>query len=85
MYLQFDSSSNALDLNSGGCRFRSQLGHQSSKLMLALVSTVLLLSGPVRTHDHIFVLSRLVRVFKWGLLFDERRGLTSTGPSCIGE
>jgi hypothetical protein len=33
-------------------------------------------SGP---HDHIFVLSRLSRVLKWGLLFDERRGLTATG------
>jgi hypothetical protein len=32
-------------------------------------------SGPVRTHDHIFVSSRLLRVF------DERRGLTVTGHS----
>jgi hypothetical protein len=37
-----------------------------------------LVSGPV---DHIFVLSKFfLRVLKWGLLFDERRGLT-TGHS----
>jgi hypothetical protein len=40
----------------------------SSKLLLALASTVNL-------HDHIFVLSRLL---KWGLLFDRRRGLATT-------
>jgi hypothetical protein len=36
-----------------------------------------LVSGPVGTQDHIFVLSRPLRGFKWGLLFDERRGLDS--------
>jgi hypothetical protein len=41
----------------------------------------LLASGPVGTHNHIFVLSRLLRVLKWGLLFDERRDMTTTGHS----
>jgi hypothetical protein len=40
-----------------------------------------LVSGPVRIHGHIFVLSRLLHVLKWGLLFDERRGLMATGHS----
>jgi hypothetical protein len=45
-----------------------------------------LISGSFGTHDHIFVLSTLLRVLKWGLLFDERRGLTVTGHSpFIGE
>jgi hypothetical protein len=38
-------------------------------------------SGPVWTYDHIFVLSRLRRVLKWGLLFHESRYLTTTGHS----
>jgi hypothetical protein len=31
-----------------------------------------LVSGPVATHDHIFVLFRLLCAFKWGLLFSKR-------------
>jgi hypothetical protein len=38
----------------------------------------ILVSGPIGTRDHIFVLSRLLCVLKWGLLFAERRGLTTT-------
>jgi hypothetical protein len=37
---------------------------RSNKLLLVLASTVVLGFG---THDHIFVLSRLLRVLKWGL------------------
>jgi hypothetical protein len=55
---------------------------QSSKLLLALASIVVLDVGPHRdSNDHIFVLSRLLRVLKCGLLFDERRRLTSSGHS----
>jgi hypothetical protein len=46
-----------------------------SKLLLSLTSTAVLDLGP---HDHIFVLSRLLHVLKWCLLFDKRRGLTTT-------
>jgi hypothetical protein len=37
-------------------------------------------SAPFGTHDHIFILYRLLRVLKRGLLFDER-ALNSTGHS----
>jgi hypothetical protein len=40
-----------------------------------------LASSSVGNHDHIFVLSRLLRILKWGFLFVERRGLTITGHS----
>jgi hypothetical protein len=40
-----------------------------------------LVSGPIGTHDRIFVLSRLTRVLKWDLFFDESTGLTTTGHS----
>jgi hypothetical protein len=36
-----------------------------------------LVSGPVGTHDHIFVFSRLLSVLKWGYLLEEKRGLTT--------
>jgi hypothetical protein len=36
-------------------------------------------SGPIGTRGYIFVLSRLLRVLNWRLLFDERTGLTATG------
>jgi hypothetical protein len=52
---------------------------QSSKLLLAFASKVLLGFGPLGTHEHIFVVSRPLHVLKWGLLFDKRRGLTTTG------
>jgi hypothetical protein len=39
----------------------------------------LLVSGPVGNQDHIFVRSRRSRALNWGLLFDERRGLNTTG------
>jgi hypothetical protein len=58
---------------------------QSSRLLLALASTVILGFGPRRTHGHIFVLSRLLGVLIWGLLFDERREVTPTGHSSNGE
>jgi hypothetical protein len=52
-------------------------------LLLVLASTVVLGIG---IYDHIFVHSRLSRVLKRGLLFDERRGLTTTDHSpSIGE
>jgi hypothetical protein len=38
-------------------------------------------TDPVGTHDHIFVLSRLLLVLKWGLLLDEGTGSTATGHS----
>jgi hypothetical protein len=40
-----------------------------------------LASGLVGIHDHIFVPSRLLCVLKWGLIFEERRGLTAAGHS----
>jgi hypothetical protein len=48
---------------------------QSSKLLLVLASTVVLGFMPVGTRGHDFVLSRLLCVLKWDLLFDERRDL----------
>jgi hypothetical protein len=36
-----------------------------------------LISGPFEIRHHIFVLFRFSRVLKWGLLFDERRRLTT--------
>jgi hypothetical protein len=39
----------------------------------------------VGTHDHISVLSRPLRVLKWGLFFDEGRALTTTGHSFSGQ
>jgi hypothetical protein len=42
-----------------------------------LPAQLFLASGPVGTHDHIFVLSRLLRSMKWCLLYEERRGLTT--------
>jgi hypothetical protein len=42
-----------------------------------------MLSGPGGTHDDIFVLFRLLRVLKLGLLFDKKRGLTTTGHSLL--
>jgi hypothetical protein len=53
----------------------------SSKFLLALASTSVLDFGPLGTHDHIFVISRLSGVLNWGLLFDDRWGLTTTGHS----
>jgi hypothetical protein len=44
-----------------------------------------LVSGPVVTRDHFSVLSRLLRVMKWSLLFNKRRGLTNTGHSLSNE
>jgi hypothetical protein len=41
----------------------------------------ILASGPTRTHDQIFVLSKTLRVLNRGLLFDKRRGLITTGHS----
>jgi hypothetical protein len=40
-----------------------------------------LVSCPFGTHGHIIVLSRLLRVLKWGHYLEERRGLTTTGYS----
>jgi hypothetical protein len=42
----------------------------SSKFLLGLASTVVLFSGPLGTNDNIFILSRHLCVFKWGLLLD---------------
>jgi hypothetical protein len=39
-----------------------------------------LVSGPVGTHDHIFVLFRILCVLKWGLIFD-KKGLTTASHS----
>jgi hypothetical protein len=53
---------------------------QSSKLLLVLTSTVILGFGYTRDPwPHFFC--RLLRVLKWGHLFDERWGLTTTGHS----
>jgi hypothetical protein len=51
---------------------------QCSKFLL---TQSFLVSGLVGAHDPIFVLSRLLRGLKWGLLFEERRGLTTVGHS----
>jgi hypothetical protein len=50
---------------------------QSSKLLLALVSTVVLGYG---SHVYIFYLFRPLCVLKWGLLFDDRK-ITTGHPS----
>jgi hypothetical protein len=48
-----------------------------SKFVLVLASTVG--SRPRRTHDNCFFRSKTyVCVLEWGLLFDERMGLTTT-------
>jgi hypothetical protein len=58
----------------------------SGKLLLVSPAQSFFVSGPIDTHGHIYVLTRLLHVLKWGLLFDERRGLTTTGHSpAIGE
>jgi hypothetical protein len=49
--------------------------------MLPSPAQTILVSGPVGNYDHIFVFPRLSPVLKWGLLFDNRRGLTTTGHS----
>jgi hypothetical protein len=54
---------------------------ESSKLLLGFASTVVLVSGPVGTHDHVCILSRVLRVFKWGVLYEETRGLTTASRS----
>jgi hypothetical protein len=41
----------------------------------------ILFPGPVRTHDHIFVLSKAFTCSEMVCLFDKRRGLTSSSPS----
>jgi hypothetical protein len=46
-----------------------------------VVQKSIFVSGAIGTFDHMFVLSILLSVLKWGLLFDERRGLTTTGYS----
>jgi hypothetical protein len=51
--------------------------NQSRKLLLVLASTIVLGIGPRRERWSYFFLSRLVRVLKWGLLFNERRVLTT--------
>jgi hypothetical protein len=51
---------------------------QSSKLLLALTSTVILGFGHRRDPWQYFVLFTLLRVLKWGLVFEERRGVTTT-------
>jgi hypothetical protein len=40
-----------------------------------------LVSVSVEAHGHNFVISRLLRVLKWGLLFDEKWGLSTTDHS----
>jgi hypothetical protein len=52
----------------------------SVKFLLVIASKVILgfvLSGSMT----IFFFSRLLHVFKWGHLFNDRRGLTATGYS----
>jgi hypothetical protein len=39
--------------------------------------------GPGGSHDHIFVLFRLLRGSKWSPLLDKKRGLTATGHSLL--
>jgi hypothetical protein len=50
----------------------------SCKLLLAFASTLNLGFG---THVHIFVLSKLLRVLKWGIRFDDRRDLITIDHS----
>jgi hypothetical protein len=54
---------------------------QSSKLLLAFASTVILGFGPRRDLLTYFIISRLLRVLKWSPIFEENRGLTTTGLS----
>jgi hypothetical protein len=42
---------------------------------------MLFLAGPVENHGHIYLHSRLLRILKWGLPFEKRRTLTTTGHS----
>jgi hypothetical protein len=44
-----------------------------------------LVSGPLGAHDHIFVLSLLLYIFKLGLFFDQKRNLTNTGHTHYNE
>jgi hypothetical protein len=52
----------------------------SSKLLLTLANSRSWFRAPSGSHDHMFVLSWLLRVLRWGL-FDEKRGVTTTGHS----
>jgi hypothetical protein len=53
-------------------------------LLLALPAQSMLVLGSFGTHDHIFVLSKILRVLKLGPFFDERRSLTTTGGDSSG-
>jgi hypothetical protein len=70
--------------NSGSCATTSFLAKsQSSPINCWWPSPAqwFLVSGAVRTHYHIFVFWRLLLVLQWDPLFEEGRGLTSTGHS----
>jgi hypothetical protein len=57
-------------------------------LLLVLTSKIyILISCPFRTHDHIFVLSKILLVLKRGLFFAKGRGMTTSvhSPSTEGD
>jgi hypothetical protein len=64
--------------------FVSFLQHNPEKSCWSSPAQLFLVSGPVGTHDQIFVLSRLLRVLKWGPLFDYSLTTTGHSPSLVG-
>jgi hypothetical protein len=58
-----------------------RLALMSEKLLLVFSSTANLGFGPRRDPYRIFLLSKILRVLKWGLQFDERKGATATSHS----
>jgi hypothetical protein len=71
-----DSSGSEFGPVVGSCEHGNPV--QFSKFSLALASAVTLGFG---FHDQIFVPSKLLRVLKWGFIFDGRSSLTTTGHS----
>jgi hypothetical protein len=61
--------------------YKPSAGARAVKCCWPLPAQPVVVLGPGRTHYHLFVLSRFLCVLKWSLLFDKRRGLTTTGHS----
>jgi hypothetical protein len=80
----YSSTSDIMTLTTG--YYLTPNWFQFSKLLLASPVQAFCVSGPFRTHDHVFIPFRFLGVSKWGVLFTERRDLTTAGHSLpIGE
>jgi hypothetical protein len=68
-------------LFSSAANFRTELNSHSNTVNCCLLSPVqsFFFWGHTGFHVHIFVLSRLLQILKWSILFDERRSLAAAG------